>query len=216
MTTRIIVAEDHALVRAGICALLRQIPDIEVVGEAGDGRVALELIAAQQPDLVLLDIGMPEVNGLEVAALVTQRHPAIRQIMLSMHANEEYVWQALQAGVSGYLLKDAGTAELELAIRAVIRGDTYLSPAVSKYVVAGYIRRVGGEREEPDALTPRQREILQFVAAGKSTKEIAQALGISVKTVETHRAQMMERLGIHDLAGLIRYAIRLGLVSSLE
>lgn len=216
MTIRIVLAEDHALVRAGICALLRQLPDMEVVGEAGDGRAALAMIEALQPDVVLLDIGMPEMNGLDVAAHVARQFPQVRRIMLSMHANEEYVWQALQAGASGYLLKDAGTAELELAIRAVMRGDTYLSPAVSRHVVAGYIRRVGGEREEADALTPRQREILQLIAAGRSTKEIARALSISVKTVETHRAQLMERLGIHDLAGLIRYAIRLGIVSSLE
>jgi DNA-binding NarL/FixJ family response regulator len=137
-------------------------------------------------------------------------------IILSAHSNEEYVWQALRAGAAGYLLKDAGTSELELAIRAVARGETYLSPAISKHVIADYVRRVGGEAGSLDLLTPRQREILQLIAEGKTTKEIAGLLHLSVKTVETHRMQLMDRLDIHDVAGLVRYAIRIGMIKSDE
>lgn len=215
MSIRILLVEDHSLVRAGICALLQQLPDIEVIGEADDGCVALELIARLQPDIVLLDISIPGMNGLEVVTQAVQCSPHTRLIMLSMHNNEEYVWQALRAGAAGYLLKDSGTAELELAIRGVAGGHTYLSSAVSKYVVAGYIRRVGGDPDIAKNLTPRQRQILQLIAEGYSTKEMARELHISVKTVETHRTQLMERLKIYDLAGLIRYAIRLGLIAPL-
>jgi DNA-binding NarL/FixJ family response regulator len=212
MTIRVLLAEDHALVRAGIRALLQQLAEIEIVAEAGDGHTALRLIEQWQPDVVLLDIDMAGLNGLEIMARVGQILPQVRVIILSMHANEEYVWQALRSGAAGYLLKDSGTAELELAVRAVTRGETYLSPGVSKFVVDGYIKRVGGAFDPAAALTPRQREILQLIATGHSTKEIAQALGISVKTVETHRTQLMERIGIHDIAGLVRYAIRVGIV----
>jgi DNA-binding NarL/FixJ family response regulator len=155
---------------------------------------------------------MPGLNGLETAARITQEFPHVRVIILSMHANEEYVLQALRAGAAGYLLKDADIVELELALKAVIRNETYLSPAISKQVVAEYIQRVGGETSPLDQLTPRQREILQLIAEGHTSKEIAKMLNISVKTVETHRTQLMERLDIHDVAGLVRYAIRIGLI----
>ncbi|HEY4690577.1 MAG TPA: response regulator transcription factor [Anaerolineae bacterium] len=218
---RILLADDHTLVRAGIRALLNGLKGIEVVAECGDGHEALRLIEQQPPDVAMIDISMPGLNGLEVASRVTKQWPDVRVIILSMHATEEYVLQALRAGASGYLLKDAGPSELELAIRAVMRGETYLSPAVSKHVVEEYRRRVSGEAAvsgaEPspfEQLTPRQREILQLIAEGHSTHDIAQRLSISVKTVETHRAQLMERLGIHDIAGLVRYAIRMGLVNT--
>ena len=207
---RVMLVEDHTLVRAGIRALLQGLPDIQVVAEAADGLAALELIAADPPDVVLMDISMPGLSGLETAARLRQQASAPRVILLSMHASEEYVLQALQQGVSGYLLKDAGTSELTAAIRAVARGETYISPAVSKHL-AGYIRRVG-ETSSGDGLTPRQREILKLIAEGRTTQQIAQQLHISVKTAETHRAQLMERLNIHDVAGLVRYAIRTGLV----
>lgn len=210
---RVLVADDHALVRAGIRALLQALPDIEVVAEAGDGREILPLIETHHPDVVLMDIAMPGMNGLEAAARVARDCPAVRVVILSMHASEEYVLQALRAGAGGYLLKDAATPELELAIRAVARGETYLSPRVSKHVVAEYIQRVAGEAGPLELLTPRQREVLQLLAEGRTTKEIAQRLDISVKTVETHRAQLMARLDIHDVAGLVRYAVRVGLVS---
>jgi DNA-binding NarL/FixJ family response regulator len=210
---RILLVEDHALVRAGMRVLLSNIEGIEIVGEAGSGREALSHLEQQKPDIVLMDIAMEDMNGLEATAQIAAQHPQVRVLMLSMHASEEYVLQALQAGAAGYLLKDAGTAELELAIRAVARGETYLSPAISKYVVAGYVQRVGGGQETSQIqLTPRQREILRLIAEGQSTREIAQTLFISIKTVETHRAQLMERLGIRDIAGLVRYAIRMGLV----
>lgn len=210
---RVLLADDHALVRAGFRALLQSLPDMEVVAEAGDGREALRLIDLHRPDVVLMDIGMPGLNGLEAAARLAEESPQIRVIVLSMHATEEYVLRALRAGAVGYLLKDAGTAELELAVRAVVRGETYLSPAVSKHVIAEYIQRVSGEPDPLEQLTPRHREILQLIAEGQTTRGIAQTLGLSVKTVETYRSQLMERLDIHDIAGLVRYAIRVGLIS---
>jgi DNA-binding NarL/FixJ family response regulator len=209
---RVLLAEDHTLVRAGIRALLENLPEIAVVGEASNGRDALRLIELHQPDVVVMDIAMPDLNGLDATVRVVRDFPKTRVIILSMHTTEEYVLRALRAGAVGYLLKDAGTAELELAIRAVARGEAYLSPPVSKYVVADYVRRVSSGLDAPERLTARQREILQLVSEGHTAREIAQTLHVSVKTVETHRAQLMERLDIHDIAGLVRYAIRMGLV----
>jgi DNA-binding NarL/FixJ family response regulator len=211
---RVLLVDNHTLVRAGLRALLQNIEGIQVVAEAGDGREALRLIADRQPDVVLMDIAMPEMNGLEAAAHMVKEFPHVRVIILSMYANEEYVLQALRLGALGYLLKDAGINELELAIRASCQGETYLSPAVSKHVIGDYLRRVGDESSSLSQLTSRQREILQLIAEGRTTKEIAQLLYISVKTVETHRMQLMKRLDIYDVAGLVRYAIRMGLVIS--
>jgi DNA-binding NarL/FixJ family response regulator len=220
MPIRVLLADDHELVRAGISALLQNIPEVEVVAEANDGHEALHLVATLQPQVVLLDIAMPGLNGLETAARITETFPGVRVIMLSMHADEEYVLQALRAGATGYLLKGARRPELELAVTAVARGETYLSPAASKHVVGEYVQRTTGTQELKEAepgpaerLTPRQREILQLIAEGQTTKEIARTLNLSVKTVEMHRSQLMERLQIHDVAGLVRYAIRTGLVS---
>jgi len=186
-------------------------PDVEVVGEASSGEEALQLAAREQPDIVLMDIAMKGLSGLQAAARLRELHPAARVIILSMHAGEEYVMQAMRAGAVGYLLKDAATSELELALRSVMRGESWFSPAVSRQVVEGYVQRVGGE-PAADALTARQKEVLTLIATGSSTKEIAFALKLSVKTIETHRAQIMERLGIRDVAGLVRYALRAGLV----
>lgn len=210
---RVLLADDHALVRAGIRSLLADLPGVEVVGEAGDGHEALGLVRERAPHVLLLDIGLPGLNGLEVAARVAAAHPATRVIMLSMHAHDEYVQGALRAGAAGYLLKDASVPELELALRAVTRGETYLSPAVSKRLVRELVGRRDAEPRLAEALTPRQREVLQLIAEGHSTKEIAHRLGLSVKTVESHRAQIMERLDIRDVPGLVRWAIRAGLVS---
>lgn len=210
---RVLLADNHTLVRAGLRALLESLEAVQVVAEANEGREALRLIETHKPDVVLMDVAMPEMNGLEATARAVQEFPNVRVIILSMHANEEYVLQALRAGAMGYVLKDSGVSELELALRAVSKGEAYLSPAVSKHVVSDYVRRVGGEASSPTQLTPRQRQILQLLAEGRSMKEIAQLLYISVKTVETHRAQLMERLDIHDVAGLVRYAIRTGLVT---
>ena len=210
---RVMLVEDHTLVRMGIRALLDQITGLSVIAEAGDGRTALELLEIEQPDVVLMDITMPGLNGLETTAKMRETHPDIRIIILSMHRNEEYVWRALQAGATGYLLKDAGMSELELAIVSAMRGERYLSPAVSTHVVDTYITRVNGGAPAREHLTPRQREILRLIAEGLTTKAIAQHLNLSAKTIETYRTQLMEQLGMHDIASLVRYAIRIGLVS---
>ena len=213
---RVVLADDHNLVRAGIRLLLERIPDVEVVGEAADGRSALELIAREKPDVALLDIGMPELNGLEAADRISRQAPQTRLVILSMHASETYVAQALRLGVAGYVLKEACADELPILLRAVMRGDTYLSPGISKQVVETLRAQLGPSGPGSplaEVLTPRQREILQMVAEGKSTKEIAYRLGLSGKTVETHRTQIMQRLDIHDVPGLVRYAMRAGLVS---
>jgi DNA-binding NarL/FixJ family response regulator len=210
---RVLVADDHTLVRAGIRGLLEGLDSVEVVGEAGDGQETLRLAESVRPDIVLLDVGMPGLNGLDVAARLTAQHPSTRVLILSMHTSEEYVLRALRAGCAGYLLKGSAVAELELAIRAVARGETYLSPAVSKHVMDDYVRRTGGATDPIEALTARQREVLQLVAEGHTSKDIAERLGLSFKTVEAHRAQIMERLGIHDVASLVRFAVRMGLIS---
>jgi DNA-binding NarL/FixJ family response regulator len=209
---RVLLADDHTLVRAGIRGLLEGLPGIAVAGETGEGHEALRMAESLHPDVVLLDIGMPGLNGLEVTERLTKLDPAIRVVILSMHQSEEYVLQALRAGAAAYLLKGSAVAELEVAIRAVARGETYLSPAVSKRVVDDYVSRTGGATDPLAALTPRQREILQLVAEGNTSKEIGQRLGLSYRTVEVHRNQLMKRLDVHDLPGLVRFAVRVGLV----
>jgi DNA-binding NarL/FixJ family response regulator len=218
---RVLLADDHELVRAGFRALLARLSDVEVVAEADNGRAALELIALHQPDVALMDISMPELNGLEATSRVAREFPRTRVIILSMHASDDHVILALRKGASGYLLKGARLAELELAVRSVARGEAYLGPEVSQDFLSG--RHDGATaRDSLDAppslerLTARQRDVLQLIAESRSVKQIAQTLGISVKTVETHRAQIMERLGIYDLAGLVRYAIRAGLITPGE
>jgi DNA-binding NarL/FixJ family response regulator len=211
---RVLLVDDHSLVRAGIRSLLEKIPDVKVVGEAANGRQALELVISTLPDLVLMDIAMADLGGLEALPRILKIVPRTRVVILSAHSNEEYVIRALRSGASGYMLKDAATTELELVIRAVTLGHTYLSPSISRTVIDSYLQRVGGEMGPLEDLTARQREILQLIAEGKNTKEIAATLGISVKTVEAHRLQLMARLNIHDVPGLVRYAIRSGLVSS--
>ena len=208
---RILIADDHNLVRAGLTSLIARLPEMEVVAEAADGRQALRLVRDLQPDIVLMDIAMPGLNGLESAERIHGIHPKIKIIILSMHASEEYVAQALKAGASGYLLKDAATAELEMALKSVSMGQFYLSPAISRQVVDNFLR---GGPTGLYLLTPRQREILQLIAEGKGTRDIAETLHLSVKTVETHRAQLMDRLDIHDVAGLIRYALKKGLITA--
>ena len=210
---RVLLADAHTLFRVGLRSVLVRVGDVTVAGEAGDGREALRLIEEQSPDVAIVDITMPGLSGLEVAARAKRVSPATRVIILSMHAGEAYVAHALRAGVAGYLLKDSAAAELALALRAVRRGETYLSPAISKHVVGGFLHRTRGEADPLALLTPRQREILQLIAEGKANKVIAADLGLSVKTVEAHRAQLMDRLDIHDVAGLVRLAIRAGLVT---
>ena len=212
--TRVLLADDHALVRAGIRALMEKIPNVEVVGEAGTGRKALELVRSMLPNIVLMDIAMTELGGLEALPRITKDFPSVNVIILSAHANEEYVIRALREGASGYMLKDSATTELELAINSVIQGKVYLSPSISRTVIDDYLQRVSGAVSPLEQLTSRQREILQLIAEGKNTKEIAGDLEISIKTVESHRLQLMDRLNIHDIPGLVRYAIRSGLVSA--
>jgi DNA-binding NarL/FixJ family response regulator len=208
------LVEDHILVRAGLSSLLRESSDIEVVAEAGDGREALSLIPLKKPDVILMDITMPEMNGLESTARVVREFPAVRVIILSMHDSEELVAQSLRAGASGYLIKDSATAELELAIRAVARGEKFLCPAVSNHIVTAYLSRTDSSLNPLDKLTPRQREVFHLLVEGTTTQGIAHALGISPKTVETHRLQLMERLDIHDVPGLVRLAIRCDIISA--
>ena len=211
---RVLIADDHGLVRAGIRALLEKQPGMEVVDEASNGREALRLVKQRQPDVVLMDIAMPELNGLEAVRQLAKDIPRVRCIILSMHADEEHVWQALQAGAAGYLVKGGSLAELELAIKSVAQGETYLSPGVSGPVIKEYIRRTSHEGDLADSLTTRQREVLQMIAEGKTTKQIALILKVSVKTVESHRTQLMRRLGVQDIASLVRHALRIGLVES--
>jgi DNA-binding NarL/FixJ family response regulator len=210
---RVLLADDHQLVRAGIRLLLQGFEGVEVVAEAGDGREALRLIAAQQPDVVLMDVMMPGMNGLEATARVAKDFPQVRVIVLSVNATEEHVLHALRAGAAGYLLKNISPAELEAGVRAVARGERYLTAAVSRHVIDAYLQRVGPQASSLDRLTPRQREVLQLIAEGATMKVIARKLDISVKTAEMHRSQLMAALGIHDVAGLVRYAIRMGVVA---
>ena len=209
---RVLIVDDHDMVRQGLVAFLHVFDDLELAGEAENGAVAVQRCAEVQPDVVLMDLMMPGMNGLEAAARAVRDFPEVRVIILSVNASEEYVLQSLRAGAAGYLLKNISPAELEAGIRAVARGERYLTAAVSRHVIEAYLQRVGPEASSLERLTPRQREVLQLVAEGATTKEIAHRLGISVKTAEMHRGQLMEALGIHDVAGLVRYAIRMGVV----
>jgi DNA-binding NarL/FixJ family response regulator len=210
--TRVLLADDHLVVRTGLRALLEEMPGIAVVAETGDGLEALRLISEKRPELALLDISMPGLNGLEVAARAHKQFPGVRLVILSMYVDDEFVRRALASGAVGYILKNADRSELELALRTVIRGETWLSPPIARRVADAYARGAAPRDVRFEALTGRQREVLQMIAEGLSTKEIATRLDVSVKTVEGHRAELMQRLGIHGVAGLVRYAIRIGLV----
>jgi DNA-binding NarL/FixJ family response regulator len=223
MPIRVLLADDHELVRAGFRALLASLSEVQVVAEAADGRAALALVAVHQPDVVLMDISMPGLNGLEATMRIVKEFPHTRVIILSMHASEDHILLALRKGASGYLLKGARQAELDLAVRSVARGEIYLSSLAAKHMRADYMQQGSapkavavGQAHSSDRLTARQREVLQLIAEGHTVKQISQTLGISVKTAETHRAHIMERLGIHDLAGLVRFAIRAGIIAPDE
>ena len=208
------LVEDHALVRDGLTMLLRNSDGIEVVAAAKNGREALALLQKVAPHIVLMDITMPDMNGLDAAAHIVKHFPDVRVIMLSMHDSEELVAQSLRAGVHGYLLKDSATAEMELAIRAVARGEKFLCPAVSSHIVSQYLSRVDSSLNPLDKLTPRQREVFHLLVDGHTTQAMARTLKISPKTVETHRLQLMDRLDIHDVPSLVRLAIRSGITTS--
>jgi len=213
---RVLIVDDHSLMRAGIRALFQNSADIRVVGESGDGHNALELMRELSPDVVLMDISMPGLNGLEVAARARKEMPRTRIVFLSMHGGDEYVLRALEVGAAGYVLKDSETSELELAIRSAVKGEAFLSPAVSTKVIGSFVSQLSGahkSRPTPyEQLTTRQREVLQLLAEGYTAKEIAEKTRLSINTVETHRTNIMNRLNIHDVAGLVRYAISKGII----
>ena len=210
-SVRTLIADDHALVRAGIRALVEKIAGVTVVAEAGKGSEAIDLITELVPDLVLLDITMPDGSGFDVLQHIQKNYSGIRVIVLTVHEAGEYAIRALREGATGFLPKSAASTELEQAIHTVMNGEVYISPETSRRTLIEYRKGVT-KRDLLETLSPRQREVLRLIAEGRTTKQIAQELEISVKTVETHRAQLMERLGIHDVAGLVRYAIIVGLI----
>ncbi len=212
---RILLADDHKLMRRGLRVLLEQQANLTVVGEASDGREAVALTGSQRPDVLVMDIGMPSLNGIEAAAQITQTHPETAIVMLSMHSDESYVLRALKAGAKGYLLKDSAEADLIRAVHSVAEGKSFFSPAVSKVLLDDYVRKLkrSGTEDPYDLLTPREREVMQLVAEGKSNKEVAQLLNLSVYTVETHRSNIMEKLNLHGVPELILYAVRKGIIS---
>jgi two-component system response regulator NreC len=207
--TRILLADDHTVLREGIRALLNEQPDMVVVGEAENGRWAVHLAHELRPAVVLMDIAMPLLNGLEATRQIKRDHPEINVLVLTMHDNEEYVRQVLAAGASGYVLKRAAASELVSAIRAVHHGEAVLSPAVTRVLIEDFLRQGGTQRESaPDELTPREREVLQLIAEGYTSRKIAEVLGLSVKTVQAHRTSLMQKLNVHDRGDLIKYAIQ--------
>jgi DNA-binding NarL/FixJ family response regulator len=214
MMTRILVADDHTLLRAGLIKLIESMPAVEVVGQASNGTEVLEVAAHCLPDVVLLDIAMPKLNGLDTCAALVKAHASIKVIMLSMHQEQQYVRKALQNGASGYLLKDSAPDELGVAIHAVTLGRIYMSPVLEKSMLGSLVQGLTAGENEKGEITPRQREVLKLVAEGLSTKEIARAMDLSVKTIDSHRTNLMNQLNIHDLAGLVRYAIRNGITSA--
>ena len=209
---RVVLADDHGLVRAGLRALLEKLRSVLVLGEARNGWEALAQIKSLSPNVVLMDAVMPELNGIDATRRASTEFPKVKVIVVSVHSAEEYVVRALNAGASGYLLKESSPTELESALNVVMRGETYLSPAISKGLLDRYVARVGLGGSPLDLLSPRQREIAQLIGEGNTTKEIAFRLELSPKTVEAHRAQLLARLGIRDVAGLVRWGIRIGLV----
>jgi two-component system response regulator NreC len=212
---RILLADDHVLIRAGLRMVVEAQPDLTVVGEAGDGREAVAMAESLKPDVVVMDIGMPGLNGIEAAHQIREKLPDSQIVMLSMHSDEGYVLRALKAGAKAYLLKDSAETDLARAIRAAAEGKSFFSPAVGRVLLEDYVRklqRTGGE-DSYDLLSPREREILQLVAEGKSSKEIANLLNLSVYTVETHRAHVMQKLNLRGIPELILYAVRKGIIS---
>ena len=212
---RVLLADDHKLIRAGLRLVVDQQPDLSVVGEADDGRQAVELAKSLKPNVVVMDIGMPNLNGIEAARQIGEMDPGAAVVMLSMHSDESYVLRALSAGARAYLLKDSATTDLVQAIHAVAEGKSFFSPAVSKVLLQDYMRKLrrSGAEDSYDLLSPREREVLQLVAEGKSNKEVASLLNLSVYTVETHRAKIMQKLDLKGVPELILYAVRKGIIS---
>ena len=212
---RILLADDHTLIRGGLRLIIEQHPDLSVVGEAEDGRQAVALAASLKPDVAVLDIGMPNLNGIEAAKQITEGDSGTAVVVLSMHRDETYILRALKAGVRGYLLKDSAESDLVRAVRSVAERKSFFSPAVSKVLLDDYMQKLKrtGAEDSYDLLTPREREVLQLVAEGKSNKEVAATLNLSVHTVETHRSNIMEKLKLKSLPELILYAVRKGIIA---
>ena len=213
---KVVIADDHAVVREGVKLILSREPDIDIVGEAGNGREALDQIAKTKPHVVVMDISMPEMGGIEATKRVKDTWPKVNVLALTMHEDESYVFQLLKAGASGYVLKRGAAQDLVQAIRSAARGEAFLYPSVARSVLQDYLKRVetGEDRKRYDGLTDREREILALIAEGLSNQEIATKLFISIKTVQTHRTHIMEKLDLHNRAQLVRYAIRKGLIEA--
>lgn len=211
---RVLICDDHTILREGIRLLLNAQPDIEVVGEASDGRDAVTQARTLKPDVILMDIAMPSLNGLEATKQIHRDDPNARVLVLTMYESDEYVAQMLEAGATGYVLKKVAGSELVYAIRAVHQGEAFLYPSITKRLVEDYLRRIetGQERTSLDSLTEREREILQLIAEGHTSKDIADMLSLSIRTVQNHRAHVMQKLGIHDRGDLIKYAIQKGII----
>ena len=219
MPFRILVADDHEVVRRGLCALLRNQPEWEVCGEAGDGREAVEKILTLKPEVVILDIGMPNLNGLEATRQILKTNPQIKVLVLTLHDSDQVVQEVLNAGARGFLLKTDAARDLVAAVEALRRGKTYFTPKVAAMVLDGYLRRENGTTPERPArrrLTPREREVVQLLAEGKSSKEVAVVLGLSVKTAETHRSNIMRKLELHSVSDLVLYAVRNNIVHMVQ
>ncbi|MBP1635040.1 MAG: two component transcriptional regulator, LuxR family [Acidobacteria bacterium] len=216
MPLRILLADDHTIVRQGLRKILEEDRSWQVVGEAGDGREAVRLALELQPDVAILDIGMPLLNGIEAARQIARRLPDTKVLILSMHSDEAYIIQALEAGAKGYLLKDTADADLLGAVGAVTRGKSFFSPAVARVMLDDYVRRLRdrGITDRYDALSEREREIFQLIAEGKTNKEIAEILGVSPSTIETHRGHIMEKLDVHSAVEMVLYAVRKGIIST--
>ncbi len=212
--TRLMLADDHTIVRQGLRKILEEVPEWEVVAEASNGREAVQQALEARPDVAVLDIGMPQLNGIEATRQIAKRRPEIGVLILSMHADEAYVVQALQAGARGYLLKDSADADLIRAVTAVARGKSFFSPAVAKVMLDDYVRRLAdrGVTDRYDSLSEREREIFQLIAERRANKEIAELLHVSLSTVETHRAHVMEKLDLHSAAEVVLYAVRKGVI----
>lgn len=213
MTIRIILADDHKITRQGLRLLIEKQQDMKVVAEAKDGRTAVDLANQTPADLVIMDVTMPDLNGIEATRQIITNSPSVKVIALSMHSDNLFITEMLKSGASGYLLKDCAFEELARAIRSVMNGDTYLSPTISRAVIDDYLHRISDNISNEDVLTNREKEVLQLLAEGKSTKQIAKALYVSTKTIETHRRQIMDKLNIHNVAELTKFAIRKGFTS---
>jgi two-component system, NarL family, response regulator NreC len=214
-TIRILLADDHTVMRAGLRLLLERQSDLVVIGEAEDGRKAVALADMHSPDVAVIDIGMPNLNGIEATRQIAGKHPKTAVVILSMHSDESYVLRALKAGARAYLMKDSAEADLIRAVRAVSEGKSFFSPSISKMLLEDYMRRLEqrGEEDSYELLTTREREILQLLAEGKSNKDVANLLNVSLYTVETHRAHILQKLGLHTVPDLILYAVRKGIIS---